>query len=468
MLKTKKVPTLIGLVVIVVGLAASLFLVKRSQVLFLRAKEGTIPGQIKVTNITDNSFTVSWFTSELAEGSVRSGTKPGAIDIQNLDERDLNSGEKESHFSHYVSLNNLNPGTVYYFEIYSDSYKYDDNGKPYQITTAPEAKSKESASDLSYGSVFGIDGGPAEGAIVYFNVGDSTLQSSLVTSAGNWAVSLSQARTLDLSDFVTYSPDETIIEIFVQDRQQTATVVTTTGQDDPVPPITLGENLNFLDDVSEEDKEAQSLPSGFAFDEASLATPSSSLLIFNPEDGEEIFTQRPEFMGKAPANKEIEIEVRSPIFTDKITVGEWGDWQWSPPEDLDPGEHTITISFVDDSGEKKILSQLFVVLAAEEGELPSFTATPSATPTTVPSPAPTLIPTTALTPSPSPSPTITPVPTASPTPTLSATPTASPAPVATTSSGADITAGVVTPTIIVFIFGIVLAGIGVLMQVLKI
>ncbi|MDD4938421.1 MAG: Ig-like domain-containing protein, partial [Candidatus Shapirobacteria bacterium] len=122
--------------------------------------------------------------------------------------------------------------------------------------------------------------------------------------------------------------------------------------------------------------------------------------ITNPSDNETVSTKKPEFFGDGPAGEKLTIKVESPIvYTDEITINEDGTWNWSPPENLTPGEHTITIT----GSNNTILSHKFVVLAAEDE--PSFSAsgsaeieTPTPSPTEIPTPTPTSIPTPTLNP----------------------------------------------------------------------
>lgn len=482
--KIKRVPTLIGLVIILLGMAASIFLVERSQNVFLRADPSKTPSQIKFSNITSNSLTVSWFTSQPATGAISFGTDTLTLDLEALDERDVELGQKNAYFSHYITLTDLEPTTTYFLNIISGSEKYDDNGKPYQVTTARKISGNPPLNDLAYGIVLNTSGVPAEGAIVYLNMANSSPQSSLVSPSGNWAVPLNLARNSNLTQYLSYDPDASIIEILVQDREETATAITTTSHDSPTPQITIGESLDFREEAppeKEEDQETSPVSSGFSTQESPLATSFLPLVITSPLSTEKIYTAKPEFLGKGPVEKTITIEVESPKYTDIVKVNEWGDWHWTPPEDLEPGLHAVTISYTDDQGQTHFASHNFVVYAAEEGELPSFTASPSASPTQEPTePTPTsviLSPTATTAPSPTPKETITPTagitttvtpgaatitPTVTPTETISptTTPKISPVPTATT-PGAP---GILAPTLIVSLIGIILVASGLLIS----
>lgn len=494
----KKIPTLIGLSVIVIGLAVSIFLVEKSQNIFLRAKTTNSPAQIKITNITDTSFTVSWFTANPSIGLLKFGTQVTMLDREAGDERNAEVGQNKAYFSHYVNVSGLEPATAYYYEIYVDSDKFNDNGNPFQIATAPKIGASR-PNDLAYGIILESSGLPAEGAIIYLNMANSSSQSSLVTSSGNWAVPLNLIRSSDLSHYLAYDPEASIIEIFVQHRDQTATAITTTSNDSPTPPITIGESFDFRKkessqpEIGANETPEATVSSGFNLEEP-VASPAFSLSIFNPQPGEEITSSKPEFLGKGPSGKEIDIKVESPVYTDHLTPSNQGDWNWTPPADLEPGNHTISISYIDEQGKEHLISHTFVVLAADQSQLPSFTATPSATPTSrvtpkptatttlkaSPTPLPSATPKLSPTPSPKASPTISITPTVTPkvsptisptatptakptiTPTRTPTPKLSPTPAATT-PGAP---GVFAPTLIVSLIGILAVGLGFLLSFL--
>jgi hypothetical protein len=135
-------------------------------------------------------------------------------------------------------------------------------------------------------------------------------------------------------------------------------------------------------------------------------------------EGETITSQQPQFFGKGPGGESIVITVHSqnPISA-TVQIPNTGSWSYSVPSSLEPGKHTVTISWVDASGITRLLTRDFVVQA---GEVPAFTASRSGVATA------------------------TPIATLLPSPTASASPTVMPVPVT----------GDLTPTIILFVMGI--------------
>lgn len=397
MLKEKKIPTIIGLFLLLISLTIGVFLVRQGQVFFLRAAPEIIPSQVKITNIADSSFSISWITVKETSGFIRFGETPSST-LTATDDRDQISGETGSFQSHYVTLRNLKPKTRYFFKLGSGGKLFDNSGKPYEITTAPTITGEAPPSDIASGKIIKADSSPAGEAIVYLSLANVTPQSALVRSSGNWLIPLNTARSTDLTSFASYDKEAQVEEIFVQGGSfGTSTAIVTTKNDNPVPDIVLGKTYDFRQMVPPEisvsptpiptGEEARITPptSKFSFEEIAPpteATETAELTITNPtKEGEQINTQKPEFAGTGPTGKTIQILVESPANSGAVIVESDGTWNWTPPTDLSPGEHKITITYLDQT-----ISRTFTVLAAGTEEFPAFTATPSATITPTPTP----------------------------------------------------------------------------------
>lgn len=455
MMKEYRIPTILGLLVLLVGLVVGIFLVQSGQVFFLRASPEITPDEVKITNVSDTYFTVSWITQKETSGFIKFG-ESSTLEQTTTDDRDQVSGQTGSFNTHHITVKNLKPQTRYYFKLGSGGRIFDDHGKPYEIKTASSSPVPP-LSDLASGKVFLPEKIPAEGAIVYLSLSNTTPQSTLVGANGSWLIALSTAYALDLAGLASYDPSAQTEEIYVQGgKNGKANAITTTANDNPVSDIILGKSYDFREQ-GQATSSAQTtgtipkltgpISSKFSLLEMgtpTLATESGKLSIINPSrDGEALNTKKPEFSGTGPAGKKIQILIESPQYNGTATVGKSGLWAWTPPADLEPGEHQITITYLG-----KSFTRNFKVLAAGTSDLPALTATPSATttpqitPTRAPSPTPTLKPT--------------------PTPTTRLTPTLSPAPTAppsartampATTSGVP-TSGDLTPTFLIFIIGL--------------
>ena len=111
-----KIPTLVGLLVLLVGVAAGVYFVQQSSSWLLRASPESKPKQVKLTNITDNSFVVSWITDEATTGFLRYSIN-NSFDQLAEDDRDQLSNKVTNFKSHHVTVKGLAPTTDYFFKI---------------------------------------------------------------------------------------------------------------------------------------------------------------------------------------------------------------------------------------------------------------------------------------------------------------------------------------------------------------
>lgn len=391
-----KIPTILGILILLVSLGVGVWLVKSERLaLFPKAAAEFTPKQVRVASVTESGFTVSWVTDEATVGLLKLGKTADKLDQVWGDDRDQKSGTVGSSETHYMTVKNLQPTTSYWFSLGSGPGRvmYDNQGKPYQVTTAGVVATKPAA-DTAYGTVVDASGRPAGGAIVYVQLPGAVPLSSLVQDNGNWAVAVATARTSDLKSYAVYDAQTTQVEILVQAGSRgSATATVATGNDAPVPAITLGKNLDFRvaqTSGSGTPAERGQSPAGPASSQFSVmpvspATETAAVTLMNPaQDNTVVTATQPAFKGKGPAGEKLTITVNSPTtYTGTVTVKPDGNWDWTPPAGLEPGTHTITISFLDDQGVTQTLKRTFVVAAAGPavGGVPSFTASPSATAT---------------------------------------------------------------------------------------
>jgi len=415
-----KIPVFLGLIILLAGLIAGIFFINKIRFWNLLASSEISPQLIKITNVGSSSFVVSWITSEKTTGSLSLGETTKLEGDKKNDIRDQNKGVLSLYSLHYVLADNLKPETKYYFKIISGGKV---NNRLFEITTA--SLKVPTDNDIAQGKVLLPEGKPATGVIVYLSLANTITQSALTDQSGNWMIPVSTARTADLKNFSDYNRSAQIEEILVQGEGQTANATLSTNNDNPTPDITLGQTYNFLNQIPEISPTATPIKN--QLDPASFNLPTGSgdlskdleLKIIFPEESENINNLSPEFLGTGPTNKELDVLIESDQeIISKTTTDGKGNWNWSPSTPLSPGQHKITVFYADKQGFIKKVSHSFIVLAAGESDLPSYTATPSGKRTT-----PTLSPTptkkTIVTPSPSPSIRIAPTsslsPTASPT-----------------------------------------------------
>lgn len=445
-------PTILGVLVLLFGVVAGVFLISSKQLLSLRANPGEEPVYVTLSNVTDTAFSVSWITNVAVTGTVVYGTDENALSQRTADDRDQDQGTVASYPTHQVSVGKfrpLSPSTDYYFVIQSGSTVYDNSGKPYHVKTGPLLRGQASTDSVS-GKVVHADGTPAEGAIVYLILPNAYPQSTLVTSSGNWIIPLGLSRSADLTALAVYDQQAAIAEIFVQGtgngEASNASVVLTNAR--PTPLITLGQKYDWrtpgavgqIDDRQQADAQPQgediqpTMQPRTSFGLEPLASPSAitqDVMIRYPGASENISVSRPAIIGTGPKGTKLSILIQSASkITGAVTIGSDGTWTFNVPADLPPGSHTVTATYTDALGVLKKVSKSFTVLAAESN-VPAFVATPSAT----------LAPT--------PVPTATPAPTAPPRVTLPSTGSGVPA------------SGETTPTLLLVFLGLLVMGAGI-------
>lgn len=382
-------PTALGLLILLVALGVGLYWAK-NKTAPTNVGAGA-PKQVRLTNVVDTGFTVSWITDQATSGKIKLGTESNSLKTEVLDDRDQISGETGSFETHHLTSKNLKPNTKYWFKIDSGGKSFDNQGKPFEVTTGPTLGSPPPA-DPIYGTVMTATQTPAEGSLVYINLANAAPLSALAKSGGHWAMSLSTARTSDLKSFLSYDTQATLVNLLVQGgRQGTAPAITTTANDSPVPVIVLGQSHDFraqastLPDLTAPPATAGGqTATGFSalnplIAQTQPATPSGTVTLENPGlDGEVINATQPAFIGSGPPGTVLAIEIHSTdSYTGTATINPDGDWEFIPPQGLSAGTHTITIAYLDSSGAEQTLSRSFVIAAAGESEAPAITATPS-------------------------------------------------------------------------------------------
>lgn len=397
----RKIPTFLGLLILVAGLIGGIFLVNSRTSLQTKAGPTEAPKNIKITNKGSNSISISWTTDVPMTGYLRYSEDPAKISLPAGDVRDQISGTSQSYTNHYVNITGLGPNKQYYFNIGSGSQTYNDNGRPFQFKTFASASSPPE--DVVSGKVINADTSPVNGAIIFLDIDGSETLSTITKNDGTWRLNLSTARTKD-GKVLPVDPKTTVLSIFVQaGTTGTATAVTNTEKARPVPDILIGKNQAFVEGgslLAQGIGDLQSSRSGtFALTENQLSANTlleqtggvlSAVTFLNPAiEGELIATSTPEFKVKLATGSGLVIKVGEEV-SDILTANANGEYLWSPMTELTKGANTLTVEYTDDKNSKQTISRGFNVLAVGDiSGLPAFTATPSATITMELTPTPT-------------------------------------------------------------------------------
>lgn len=195
---------ILGLIILIAGLGVGVYLVLNQTGFFSRADASLAPINMQISNISDNSISVSWLTNKPATGFIGYGVTDRLGSVVG-DDRD-GGGQKE-RLTHHVTLKNLDPNKTYYFKIVSGGKIFDSNGKPLSQKTAPVADNAPPVADPLIGKVTKKDGGVPNEALVYLKFGDNSLLSSYTRTKANWLITLNNARTADLKNYAIINPN---------------------------------------------------------------------------------------------------------------------------------------------------------------------------------------------------------------------------------------------------------------------
>lgn len=392
---------------------AGIYLINSRQVFKLSANVEAIPRDVRLTNITDTSLTVSWTTNIESKGFVKWGNTQGSLSKVALEEN------SEKNFVHSVNIIGTEIASNIFLKINSNTQDYDNEGVVWQIKTSNK-KTVPGNSLIASGTVLMQDSKSPAKSLVYLTINGIVL-SGITSEEGSFII--------PISTFIENVPDSTAIGISATAIEisvnaginGTAQAIIYPKSIKSIPTMIIGKTYDFRslipNNSNEEPKSSLSVPesvtisSRFEVTKTETVSTTSTVTIDSIDNGEIITTTDPEFFGKGPQNTSIEIAVESELQEVALVTDSKGAWKWNPPNNLEPGEHKVTLKWRDASGILRTITRNFVVQAAEG---PAFESTPSATPKN----------TAAASPSATPKVTKTPTSTAPPTPeTGSLTPT---------------------------------------------
>lgn len=415
-----KIPAILGILILIIGIVAGVFLINSKQIFKLNAQIENIPKNVNVGNVTNNSITVTWTTDSESRGFVKWNKSKNNLSKVAVEE------EVNQSNVHLVNIMNIDEDSDIFFTINSNGSDYKNNDIPWQSKTLKDSITPNS-SLIAGGVILAQDGITPIRSIVNLTI-DGAILSTTTSPEGSWII--------PITTYIESVSNDTIIEININaGLKGVSQALIYPSAIKKTPVILLGKTYDFRtieednDDNSPESKlsipESIETSSRFEINKTDDTPTQTSVTVDSIKEGEIVTSTTPEFFGKGPENTAIEISVESELQSQSLTADKNGSWNWSPPENLEPGEHTITIKWVDISGITRTLTRNFTVSAAEG---PAFESTPSAS----------------LSPSPS------------ATPDVSATPTAKTSPKATATGSSQPTpeTGSLTATLGLFIMGI--------------
>lgn len=218
---------LIALGVGILGLFGSFFLVLRQVDFSGQSAPGEVPQQVKLTNLTENSASISWVTNDTASGAVVYGVRQDLeSNMTTFDDR----GGNITSLLHHATLKNLKPGSAYYFRIVSGSSTFDNQGKPYVFSTPQHSSLTPLPPAI-------IKGRADKEALVYFSFRNSLPVSSLSDEKGYFLVTINNALNSDQQSFHSVQNGEKGYLFFQYDKGSDTQEVIVTGEETTIEAI---------------------------------------------------------------------------------------------------------------------------------------------------------------------------------------------------------------------------------------
>lgn len=362
------IPTILGFFIIALGIGAGVWLTTTKSFFQTSANPAIEPRGIRVTNITDGSFTVSWFTAEKTTGFVAYGkTKALGITTQ----------QTQPSFIHHVTVNGLEPNTVYYFAVGSAGTIFNNKEEPYRVFTASKTKKNTAPQEIS-SKVVDKFGKPVQ-AIVYINMPGATPLSTVTQQDGSWQQDISQARTETLASYYQINTN-TILDIFIQSKPgYTAWLKVRAGEAQFIPTIQIGQSKDYTKIKTQGVEKLPTAKINLPTKEQSRFTvpqessPSGSITekqvsLLWPADGEIVETSKPTLQGEGKPKLIIHLLITSAVLEEPIVttveIQEDGTWRWTPTNQLADGSYSLTITW-EEGGREKSLTNSFKVKATQ-------------------------------------------------------------------------------------------------------
>lgn len=226
----KKLPTLAGLFLLLLILGLTVGGIQFAKNLLIKASPDKTPQNTKITNLSDNGFSVSFLTSAPFMAAIK-------IDNRTFPEEDLIPKKL-----HHLTIKNLRPNQNYTFAIISGGETF--NLPEFTIMTASSPETSPSTPIVLSGTVMDSSGRPASGALVYITLPNALPISAIVNNSGNWLLTLNKTRDVNTKSPVILTGKETV-QILIQGEDVSSEFSYPLSKGQIIPDVVLGQSYDF-------------------------------------------------------------------------------------------------------------------------------------------------------------------------------------------------------------------------------
>lgn len=420
MILEKRIPTILVILILIAGILGAVNLTGKTTQTITKATPTAQIKEVTLSNVSDVGFTISWLTDGdfgqyvvIPESARKNFCLPEYSSSTGpcyFDERDVETHVPSKNKTHHVTIDGLSASSNYTVKIYTSGANEVKTFKEIDgvlIATGPTISGALS-NEVIYGNFFSSDGKlPAAFALIYLISDKGSKISTISRPSGAWLLTLNKLRA-------QIGENEPFMLEVKNGSGVKTEIKTTISLSQPLTNINLGSQELF--DFSTNGPIFTPAPTsstvggkkaGFAVPTPSTIGGNVPLSLINPSENSSV-DNLPTFRGTADPGQMVTIEVRSetPINVE-VKADKSGNWFWTPPSNLAPGEHTVTITVIDKNGNRQMVTKTFTVLAnvntlpvtagSESAQIatptPESTPRPTPEPTIGPTSEPTLIPT---------------------------------------------------------------------------
>lgn len=420
MILEKRIPTILVILIIMTGIFGGVKLTSTTTRTVTKAGPTAQITELALSNVSDSGFTISWLTDgefgqyvAVPESNKKNFCLPEYGNSSGpcyLDERDLEINVPTKRKTHHVTIDGLSADTNYTVKIYTSGSSEAKTFKEIDgvtIKTGPAITGTPSNAVI-YGNLFSSNGSlPEPEALIYLISEEGSKLSTTTKSSGSWLLTLNKLRYQGLSQYLSLGENQPItLEVKTGSGAKTE-IKTTVSLSQPLVNINLGsqELFDFITNAPPTTPRPTLAPTGGKKSGFVVASPNTlegnvPLSLIAPSENSSV-DDLPTFRGTAEPGQMVTIEVHSdtPINAE-VKADESGYWFWTPPSNLSPGEHTVTVTVIDKNGNRQMTTKTFTVLAnvntlpvtagSESAQI--ATPPPTAWPTPPPTAGPTIIP----------------------------------------------------------------------------
>lgn len=238
-----KIPTLFGLTLLIIASVLGVSIYFYTDFLNIKKKLIFAPLRTETINLSPNSAAIVWQTNIALKGSVNFGENP-SLGRSIKDDRD--SSRERKRFSHFVTIKNLKPDTVYFYKVKNENFEYPEKVQSFK-TTPNLVTDIQSGNQPIIGTVVDQNLEVADDTLILLNLDQTAKVGTYTNSVGNFILPLKDLYSKDLKSlFLIKDRINASLELSKGDVRSTVDINLPLPNQD-LSALPLGRNINLRD-----------------------------------------------------------------------------------------------------------------------------------------------------------------------------------------------------------------------------